>query len=149
VARVLIIAWEGQDRDEVVEVFDEAGHDVESVEPKDEAVAKAKTSLPDIICLDLGDSPGHAREVSRVLSKTKATRDIPLVLYGVDAQTEPRARTAAPRGTLIPHRSGKALMVAVKQALNHRVGDGDGEEAPVQAARPVAAPAKPASRGRT
>jgi CheY-like chemotaxis protein len=128
VARVLVIAFVGDARDTVVAAFDEAGHQVENAEPKDSAVTHAKTSQPDVMCVDLGDQPAFGREVARVLAKTKATRDIPMVLYGVDAETEPRARTAAPRAVLISQRAPKAVMVAVKKALSNRIRDYDDED---------------------
>lgn len=127
-ARVLVISWVGEARNTVVTAFDEAGHEVESAEPKDSAVAHAKQSLPDVMCVDLGEQPAFGREVARVLAKTKATRDIPMVLYGVDAETEPRARTAAPRAVLISQRAPKAVMVAVKKALSNRIRDYDDDE---------------------
>lgn len=122
-ARVLLIGWEGQARDDVVNAFDEDGHEVETDLPKDSAVAHAKAQLPDVLCLDLGDQPAFGREVARVLAKTKATRDIPMVLYGVDEETEPRARTAAPRSVMIPQRQPKAVMAAVKKAMATRIRD--------------------------
>lgn len=128
-ARVLVVSWEGDARSQVVAAFDEAGHEVESAEPRDAAVAVAKSSQPDVIAVDLGDQPAFGREVSRVLSKTKATRDIPMVLYGVDAETEPRARTAAPRALLISQRAPKAVMQAVKKAMSRtRAADDDDDE---------------------
>ncbi|MEW5848557.1 MAG: hypothetical protein AB2A00_07065 [Myxococcota bacterium] len=126
-ARVLVISWEGDARTQVIEAFDEAGHEVEQEEPRDSAVGKAKSMLPDVIVVDLGEQPAHGREVARVLAKTKATRDLPMVLYGVDAETEPRARTAAPRAVVISQRAPKAVMSAVKKALNFRIRDYDDE----------------------
>jgi CheY-like chemotaxis protein len=128
VARVLVIAWAGDFCTQVIEAFDEAGHEVDTTEPKDGAVAHAKQTLPDIICVDMGDQPAFGREVARVLAKTKATRDLPMVLYGVDAETEPRARTAAPRALLISQRVPKAIMQAVKKALSFRIRDYDDDE---------------------
>jgi len=128
VARVLVIAWQGEACEQMLSAFDEAGHQVESTEPKDGAVSHAKGHLPDVICVDLGDQPAFGREVARVLAKTKATRDLPLVLYGVDAETEPRARTAAPRSVMISQRAPKAVMLAVKKALSNRIKDYDDDE---------------------
>lgn len=127
-ARVLVIGWEGTAREEVVAAFDEDGHEVESAEPKDAAVAHAKASIPDVLCLDLGDQPQFGREVARMLAKTKATRDIPMVLYGVSEESEPRARTAAPRAVLISQRVPKAVMTAVKKALAFRIQDYSDDE---------------------
>lgn len=127
-ARVLVIAWQGEACEQVTTAFDEAGHEVDTTEPRDGAVSHAKGNLPDVICVDLGDQPAFGREVARVLAKTKATRDLPLVLYGVDAETEPRARTAAPRAVVISQRAPKAVMSAVKKALSFRIKDYDDDE---------------------
>ena len=124
-ARVLVIGWEGPARDEVVSAFDEDGHEVEVDLPKDSMQARTAYVWPER-CRDLGDQPANSREVARVLSKTKATRDIPMVLYGVDAETEPRARTAAPRSVMIRERQPKAVMAAVKKAMATRTRDLDG-----------------------
>ena len=127
-ARVLVIAWKGEASGEMLLAFDEHGHEVETTEPKDGAVAVAKQQLPDVICVDLGEQPNFGREVARVLAKTKATREIPMVLYGVDAETEPRAKTAAPRAVLIAQRQPKLVMAAVKKALSHRIKDYDDDD---------------------
>lgn len=145
-ARILVVAWEGEEGQRMVEAFDEAGHEVEHALPKDAAVAQAKSSMPDVVCIDLGEQPGHGREVARSLSKTKATERIPLVIYGVDEEADPRTRTAAPRARILRERDPASVMATVGKVLGLRTSDVDDDAALEEVLSAAPPPRKPARK---
>jgi len=81
-----------------------------------------RENLPAAIVIDLARLPSHGREVGAALRATKATRFIPLVFVGGEAEKVARVRALLPDAVYTSwDEIGQALQTALAQPLSDPV----------------------------
>ncbi|MFN8178177.1 MAG: response regulator [bacterium] len=82
-------------------VFERMGHRVETAGDGEEALAKARATLPDLIIMDVAMPKLDGLEVARQLRADERTRDLPVLL--VTSRSDPATLTAAAQAGVDDH----------------------------------------------
>lgn len=80
IKKVLVVDDSPTDRFFLVDILKKHGYQTETAENGDEGIAKAKASRPDLILMDVVMPGINGFQVTRMLSKDAATKDIPVIM---------------------------------------------------------------------
>lgn len=120
--RVLIVDDYQDGREICAEFLDFYGYDVVTAEDGEEALAKARELLPDVILLDLSLPKLSGWEVARLLRSEERTKDILILAVTAHAVDELRQRALdmGCDGVVIKPVIPKELELQVREALARR-----------------------------
>ena len=93
--KVFLVQWDATSAAERADTLRREGWKVDvECENGGRAYRHIRTSVPDVVVLDLGKKPSHGREVGSALRAIRATRDIPIVCIeeGDEAREQTRLR---------------------------------------------------------
>jgi CheY-like chemotaxis protein len=93
-ARIRLMHWNATEAAPRVELLRKAGHEVQYEEKA--APAAIRAGAPEAVVIDLTRMPSHGREVAVWIRGTKATRHIPIVFAGGEAEKVDRIRQIIP-----------------------------------------------------
>jgi response regulator RpfG family c-di-GMP phosphodiesterase len=123
--KVFLVMWGADDDCRACSLRDEEWYVYVESDDGDLAFRLIRTDPPDVVVIDLSRRPSHGREGPRSLVKTKATRNLPLILLGGDEETRAAIRAARHRNAPDPiFTSWDGLLAAL--APFSRVDEGEG-----------------------
>ena len=89
VKKILIVDDSPSDRQFLLEKLAEHGYECVLADNGDEAIAKAKTELPDLILMDVIMPGTNGYEATRAITRDERTKNIPVFLCtGKDGETD-------------------------------------------------------------
>lgn len=94
--RVRLIHWNEEEAKEPIARLRAAGYRVEVQLPRPGMLREMRENLPAAIVIDLGRLPSHGRDVGLGFRLSKATRHVPLVFVGGEAEKVERVRQRLP-----------------------------------------------------
>ena len=80
VRKILIVDDSPTDRQFLLEVLSKAGYQCVTAENGDEAIAKSKTELPDLILMDVVMPGTSGFQATRAITRDDATKHIPVIM---------------------------------------------------------------------
>jgi len=95
--RVLLIHWNAAEAKQRAELLRDAGYRVDHTIPSSmEFFGELRSSPPAAVVIDLSRLPSHGRDIALGIRHKKATRQIPLVFVGGEAEKVERVRGMLP-----------------------------------------------------
>lgn len=94
--RVALVHWKDAEVPERVRRLEAAGYAVDAGAVTPARLRSLRGDTPDAVVIDLGRLPSHGRDVAFQLRTSRATRRVPLVFVGGDAEKRARLRKALP-----------------------------------------------------
>jgi hypothetical protein len=99
-ARVRLVHWNRDEAEERAGVLRALGFEVASDLPEAPALLRALSDEPpDAVVVDLSRTPSHGRDLALAIRTRKATRGVPLVFVGGEAEKVARVRELLPDAT--------------------------------------------------
>lgn len=80
IKKVLVVDDSPTERFYLVDILNKHGFETETAENGDEGMAKAKAARPDLILMDVVMPGINGFQVTRMLSRDEATKDIPVIM---------------------------------------------------------------------
>ena len=80
IKKVLIVDDSPTERHVLTEMLTKQGYNVSTAENADEAMAKVKTLIPDLILMDVVMPGQNGFQLTRALSKDPVTQNIPIIM---------------------------------------------------------------------
>ncbi len=80
IKKVLIVDDSPTERHVLTEMLTKQGYNVSTAENADEAMAKVKTQIPDLILMDVVMPGQNGFQLTRALSKDPVTQNIPIIM---------------------------------------------------------------------
>lgn len=100
-ARIRLIHWNQDEWNHRRLELESWGHDVDPFDDSPDAYRSIRQSLPDLVVISLDRLPSHGKEVGRWVRTTKATRELPLIYVGGEANKVANVRAALPNECFI------------------------------------------------
>ncbi len=80
IKKVLVVDDSPTERYHLVDILKKNGFEADTAENGDEGIAKAKATRPDLILMDVVMPGVNGFQVTRMLSRDEATKDIPVIM---------------------------------------------------------------------
>lgn len=114
-SRLSLICWKETEVHPAIARLRRAGYHVERFVPSGgSALRDLERSAPDLFVIDLDRAPSQGRDIGVWLRRRKATREIPIVFAGGEAEKVERVRRLLPDATFTPW---SRVRGALKRAL--------------------------------
>jgi CheY-like chemotaxis protein len=99
--RIRVFHWRAEEAKPLLTVLEAAGYSVDYKEPVS-SYREVRLAPPDAIVIDLSRLPSHGREVAVFLRGSKATRHVPIVFVGGEAEKIEGVRRVLPDAFYTP-----------------------------------------------
>jgi CheY-like chemotaxis protein len=136
--RVRLVHWNAAEAWPRVEQLGAAGYAVDYDAETDAIQRGLRTAIPDAVVVDLGRLPSHGMQVALALRQRKATRHVPVVFVGGDAEKTAKVRAAVPGASFSATWSRLGPVLARAVASPPRRAAGPGADPAGYAATPLA-----------
>jgi CheY-like chemotaxis protein len=96
-AKVLLVHWNEKEAKERARILKALGHKTEILfDPEKPSLGRVRESPPDLFLIDLSRLPSQGREIAGYFRRAKATRNLPILFMGGDADRVGNARKLIP-----------------------------------------------------
>jgi hypothetical protein len=97
--RVWILGCEKERVETAVTYLAKAGHDVRGAEPGGDVGPTLRASHPELVVIDMASDPDRGKHLAVQLRADRGTRQLPIVLVGVQSHDGPKLDRAVPGPT--------------------------------------------------